>query len=109
MTTRRTMTILLAAGLAQPALVCQALAQSDPLDEPFPVALELADLDGAIGFRLDGVDAGDRSGFLSLNALSRKIASDPSLVATAMSTDSEDSRWTWYRNVSLSGAHVAYS
>ena len=30
---------------------------------PFPASLELSDLDGTNGFRLDGVAAGDRSGF----------------------------------------------
>jgi len=44
------------------ALAPPVLAQG-PLEEPFPAVLELADLDGAIGFRLDGIDAFDNSGF----------------------------------------------
>ncbi|MEQ8844325.1 MAG: GC-type dockerin domain-anchored protein [Phycisphaerales bacterium] len=39
-----------------------ALAQSDPLTAPFPATLELVDVDRDIGFRLDGVSDGDRSG-----------------------------------------------
>ncbi|UYV11435.1 MAG: integrin alpha [Phycisphaera sp.] len=52
--------LLAAAGLALAA--AGAFGQGDPLGEPFPAVLELADLDGRIGFRLDGAGAEDRSG-----------------------------------------------
>ncbi len=52
-------------GLVHVGLVAtlapSALAQG-PLSDPFPAVLELADLDGAIGFRLEGTDADDHSG-----------------------------------------------
>lgn len=52
--------LISAAGLAlTPAA---AWGQGDPLGEPFPAVLNLADLDGTTGFRLDGADADDRSG-----------------------------------------------
>ncbi|MEQ8844014.1 MAG: integrin alpha [Phycisphaerales bacterium] len=66
---RRATLLAVTAGLpmAAPLCVLSALAPSalaqGPLTEPFPAALELADLDGTIGFRLDGIDAGDQSGF----------------------------------------------
>ncbi len=50
---------LAVAGLALSA--ASAPAQG-PLQEPFPAVIELADLDGTIGFRLTGVDALDQSG-----------------------------------------------
>lgn len=52
--------VLVAAGLAV-GLTPAALAQG-PLSEPFPATLELADLDGEIGFTLNGIAAGDASG-----------------------------------------------
>ncbi|MGD1917225.1 MAG: integrin alpha, partial [Phycisphaerales bacterium] len=65
------------AGLAMPLVVSAGLplavssmaaAQSDPLDEPFPAVLELAGLDGTTGFRLDGIDENDQSGWAVASA-----------------------------------------
>ncbi|UYV13147.1 MAG: integrin alpha [Phycisphaera sp.] len=58
-TTHTTQALVAAAGLA--LATGQTLAQG-PLEEPFPAVLELADLDGGIGFVLTGAGAG-RSGF----------------------------------------------
>ncbi len=61
-TNEHLMTLLIVAGLpmAMPAAVT---AQSDPLSEPFPVVLPLGDLDGEIGFGLDGVVPRDGFGW----------------------------------------------
>jgi glycosylphosphatidylinositol phospholipase D len=40
-----------------------AWGQSDPFSEPFPAVLELADLDGEIGFAAPGLSENDRAGF----------------------------------------------
>ncbi|MFI4914973.1 MAG: GC-type dockerin domain-anchored protein [Phycisphaerales bacterium JB060] len=60
--------LLVVAGLPMAAplgialgLAPSALAQG-PLTEPFPAVLELADLDGGLGFRIDGAAENDRSG-----------------------------------------------
>ncbi|MEQ9096239.1 MAG: integrin alpha [Phycisphaerales bacterium] len=55
-----------ACGLALTA-ASAALGQGDPLSEPFPAVLELADLDGVIGFRIDGEV---RDGFTGVNVAS---------------------------------------
>ena len=50
--------MLAACGLAASA----ALAQSDPLAQPWPAGLDLGDLDGQIGFRFEGGAFLDRTG-----------------------------------------------
>ncbi|NRA58948.1 MAG: FG-GAP repeat protein, partial [Phycisphaerales bacterium] len=70
--TGRAVALMVVVGLpmARPGV---ALAQGDPLAEPFPAALNAADLDGTIGFAIDGfgspahlgasvADAGDLNG-----------------------------------------------
>ena len=59
----RVAVLVLVAGL--PA---SALAQGDPLAEPFPAVVRVSDLDGRIGFRIDSVRASDRMGW-SVGAL----------------------------------------
>ncbi|MEQ8318574.1 MAG: integrin alpha [Phycisphaerales bacterium] len=50
------------------AITASELLAQGPLGEPFPPILELADLDGQIGFRIDSVLASDRLGW-SVGAL----------------------------------------
>ncbi|MGD1914823.1 MAG: GC-type dockerin domain-anchored protein [Phycisphaerales bacterium] len=70
--TGRAVALMVAVGLPM-ACPGVALAQGDPLAEPFPAALNAADLDGTIGFAVDGfgspahlgasvADAGDLNG-----------------------------------------------
>ncbi|MEQ9096003.1 MAG: integrin alpha [Phycisphaerales bacterium] len=60
---RRDAVLVITAGLPMAApMLPAALAQSDPLEQPFPATLDLADLNGEIGFRLDGVSDGNFSG-----------------------------------------------
>ena len=54
--------IVAAAGLTQAFVYSPALAQGS-LCDPFPAVMELADLNGSIGFVLHGVEVGDTSGF----------------------------------------------
>ena len=61
-TSERVMVLVVAAGL--PASV---LAQG-PLGEPFPATLDISEIDGEIGFVIEGVDVGDAFG-LSVGAL----------------------------------------
>ena len=58
--------LIAACGLAL-AAACASLGQSDPLGEPFPAVLEFADIDGTIGFRIDGEV---REGFIGRNVAS---------------------------------------
>ena len=54
--------LIVAAGLPV-AVAGPVQAQSDPLAEPFPAVLQVSDLDGLIGFRIDSVVDSDRMGF----------------------------------------------
>ena len=49
------------AALALVALASTALTQARAAE--FPSAIDLSSLDGTTGFRLDGIDVGDRSGY----------------------------------------------
>ncbi|UYV13921.1 MAG: integrin alpha [Phycisphaera sp.] len=61
-TTPRPVAPIAACGLAIAGTTPHALAQGDPLLEPFPAVLTHLDLDGQIGFRVEGVSTGDLSG-----------------------------------------------
>ncbi|NRA57425.1 MAG: FG-GAP repeat protein [Phycisphaerales bacterium] len=61
-------TVLVVAAGVPVACPVAALAQGDPLGEPFPTVLPTSDIDGEIGFVIQGVDDGDGFG-LSVGAL----------------------------------------